>query len=302
MRVRLEYFLGAGVLCMAVLAVQLRSEEPTFSMQSPRPGGSPDKGISMVQYTNPLYTPPPGGIGPGTYRDDTGWLIFPQPGGGAYIFDPATGDNFSINSERLARALGRTYGPLTQSDFGRTPFEAGGGLWTPVYGGFAGGVPLVGSPPAIAKPPIGTFPPGGQQIGGSGAQGGGAQGGGIQGSFGGFGGGIGGNQGGGFGGGNGTFAQAAANLNLSESPRPLDRVYVQSRYYNTLGKTVEPDFGRTDLYQQTLGFEKVLPSGDLSIGLRLPVNSTSSPRSPTGGSGIGDTSFGDLTLSAKYGF
>src|SRR5437764_15351383 len=64
-----------------------------------------------------------------------------------------------------------------------------------------------------------------------------------------FAGGVGGN----IGGGNGKFAEAAANLNLAESPRPLDRVYLNSRYYNTIGKTVEPAFGRTDFYHQTLG-------------------------------------------------
>src|SRR5438034_11430383 len=71
MRVRLEYFLGAGVLCMAVLAVQLRSEEPTLSPHTATPSASLD--TNVLQVYQPISS---GGTGP---------RFVPQLSGGGYI-------------------------------------------------------------------------------------------------------------------------------------------------------------------------------------------------------------------------
>jgi hypothetical protein len=74
----------------------------------------------------------------------------------------------------------------------------------------------------------------------------------------------------------------------NESPRPLDRLYVNYNFYSNVSKVA-------DVHRETLGFEKVLFNGQASVGLRLPFFQVHGNRV------VGDTnSVDDLTLVLKY--
>lgn len=82
----------------------------------------------------------------------------------------------------------------------------------------------------------------------------------------------------------------------NESPRPVDRVFVNYNYFNDVFSSINPGVPRFDLHRETIGFEKTLLGGDASVGLRLPFLHL------TGIEGIEQSVVGDLTLVTKYAF
>jgi hypothetical protein len=80
--------------------------------------------------------------------------------------------------------------------------------------------------------------------------------------------------------------RGAYKIAENESPRPMDRIYVQYNYYNDVG-------GEADLHRETVGVEKTFFGGAASLGLRLPFGEL-------------DTDFGtiektlDLSVILKY--
>lgn len=80
--------------------------------------------------------------------------------------------------------------------------------------------------------------------------------------------------------------RGAYKIGENESPRPMDRIYVQYNYYDNVG-------GEADLHRETVGVEKTFFDRRASIGLRLPFGEL-------------DTDFGtiektlDLSVILKY--
>ena len=179
---------------------------------------------------------------------------------------------------------------------GVTPAAAQTGPSTTVpmgnyFGGNAG--PTTFTPTMFGDLIGGGFQFGGFQLGGGcGFQfgGGGFQFGGFQ--FGGqFGGGSCGSQFGGFQfGGFGAIPVMRGGFKIAEneSPRPLDRVYVNYNFYSNVSSVA-------DVHRETLGFEKTLFGGRASVGLRLPLFQVR-------GDLVAEetNSVGDLTLVLKY--
>jgi hypothetical protein len=113
-----------------------------------------------------------------------------------------------------------------------------------------------------------------------------------------------------------------------ESPRPTDRVFIKTNYYNNLNKDrwtdpTEP-IHNVDLYSYVFGFEKTIMDGRMSLGLRVPFYTLDAQakdfvvtptvtslgigpnRSPTvtpvaspGGPGFTTTQFGNISAIAK---
>jgi hypothetical protein len=88
----------------------------------------------------------------------------------------------------------------------------------------------------------------------------------------------------------------------NDSPFPRDRVYFGFNYYADVNKAVNRHFG-SDLeslrvYRATFGVEKTFLDGDVSVGLRLPVN-TLNADSRVPGLGGDSTSAGDLSVILK---
>ncbi len=91
----------------------------------------------------------------------------------------------------------------------------------------------------------------------------------------------------------------------NESPEPQDRVYVIFNYFDRLNEAANARLG-SDLhtlraYHETFGLEKTFLDRDLSLGLRLPLN-TLTAESPVPGLGGESTDVGDLTVILKYAF
>ena len=88
-----------------------------------------------------------------------------------------------------------------------------------------------------------------------------------------------------------------------QSPRPLDRVYYFTNYFNNVNQSINREYGaplRSIMaYRNTFGFEKTFDEGRGSFGMQLPINtlSISSANRALGGT---STSVGDLTLIGKY--
>jgi hypothetical protein len=82
-----------------------------------------------------------------------------------------------------------------------------------------------------------------------------------------------------------------------ESPRPIDRFYVNYDYYYGINKSINgPDIPRLNLHEETFGLEKTFLSGDASLGIRVPYIQ------PESAEFLGPTQVGDLTLITKYAF
>jgi hypothetical protein len=92
----------------------------------------------------------------------------------------------------------------------------------------------------------------------------------------------------------GAFSPYTAKIADNESVRPVDRVYFDYNYYNTLGGTGSLSPGtRIDGHVETIGFEKTFLNGDASIGLRLPFFQFT-------GDDFHDSQVGDLSVIFKY--
>jgi hypothetical protein len=88
-----------------------------------------------------------------------------------------------------------------------------------------------------------------------------------------------------------------------ESPRPIDRVYIDFNYFDRVNESVLQHFGsdayRINAYRETFGIEKTFLDGDMSIGFRLPINtlevdSTFQELQST------NTALGDLSVILKF--
>jgi hypothetical protein len=87
--------------------------------------------------------------------------------------------------------------------------------------------------------------------------------------------------------------RGAFKIDENESPRPVDRFFINYNYFNGIGSGV-PGLPIFDLHRQTFGFEKTFLDGDASIGLR--VNTLQS----TGDGSLGGNDFGDMTIVTKF--
>ncbi len=81
----------------------------------------------------------------------------------------------------------------------------------------------------------------------------------------------------------------------NESPRPLDRVFINYNYFDNVFIPGAPGF---NLNRETIGFEKTFLGGDASIGMRL--NFLQSTGNDDGSLNTSD--FGDMTIITKYAF
>ena len=90
-----------------------------------------------------------------------------------------------------------------------------------------------------------------------------------------------------------------------ESPAPQDRAYLDFNYFDSVGAALNRFYGinlhGVDVYRETFGFEKTFLDGDMSAGLRLPLNTLSAGSSNPDFAGT-DTGVGDLSLILKYAF
>jgi hypothetical protein len=85
------------------------------------------------------------------------------------------------------------------------------------------------------------------------------------------------------------------NIADNESPRPMDRVYLDYNFYNNVLGSINSG-SQFDVHRETFGIEKTFLGGDASIGLRLPILETH------GSSSLEQAGVGDLTLIFKYAF
>jgi hypothetical protein len=88
-------------------------------------------------------------------------------------------------------------------------------------------------------------------------------------------------------------------ISENESPRPVDRVFVNYNYFNNVslfpaGGSPAGSGSSFNLHRETFGFEKTFLDGDGSFGVRLPVLQSDSLANST------VDGFGDLTLIFKY--
>ena len=89
----------------------------------------------------------------------------------------------------------------------------------------------------------------------------------------------------------------------NQSPRPMDRVFVDFNYYDNVNSALNHRLGapisNMQAYHELFGAEKTFLDGNASLGLRLPVNSLTVDSSYPG---IGGThsAFGNLGVFGKY--
>jgi hypothetical protein len=91
-------------------------------------------------------------------------------------------------------------------------------------------------------------------------------------------------------------------ISEDESPRPLDRAYFGFNYFDDINRSINDRLGinihEIRVYRETFGLEKTFLDGNVSIGLRLPLN-TLSAETPIAGLGGSSTDLGDLTVILK---
>ncbi len=82
-------------------------------------------------------------------------------------------------------------------------------------------------------------------------------------------------------------------IDENESPRPMDRVFINYNYFNGVGRSIfnVPAF---DVHQETIGFEKTFLDGDASVGLRVPTVQQN------GDGSLSSRDFGDMTIVTKF--
>ncbi len=90
-----------------------------------------------------------------------------------------------------------------------------------------------------------------------------------------------------------VLGRGAFKIQENESPRPLDRVFVNYNYFNNVGFPGSPTF---DLHREVVGFEKTFLDGNASVGMRFNVFQTDG----AGGLAIPHDDFGDITVITKY--
>jgi hypothetical protein len=87
----------------------------------------------------------------------------------------------------------------------------------------------------------------------------------------------------------------AFKIEDNESPRPVDRVFINYNYFNDVGI---PGISNFNLNREVVGFEKTFLGGDASVGLRLNFLQTDGAGALT----TAHDGFGDLTIITKYAF
>jgi hypothetical protein len=95
-------------------------------------------------------------------------------------------------------------------------------------------------------------------------------------------------------------ARGAFKISENESPRPMDRVFLNYNYFNNVTPFATSPNGlqQTDIHRAVVGFERTFLDGDASFGMRLPfLDVTGDPNA-----GLAHKDFGDLTIVTKYAF
>jgi hypothetical protein len=103
---------------------------------------------------------------------------------------------------------------------------------------------------------------------------------------------------------------SSAKIAENESPRPLDRLFFSFNYYNNVDRSTLSTAGSSvhnvQYFRNTFGFEKTFLDGNVSVGLRAPINTidadgrvNSGTFGSIGSPGITDTEFGDLSILLK---
>ncbi len=91
---------------------------------------------------------------------------------------------------------------------------------------------------------------------------------------------------------------SAFKIAENESPRPLDRVFLDYNFYDRVGSALNgPGAPGTNIHFETIGFEKTFMDGNASFGMRLPFYQVDAP-----GAGTRQSEIGDLTMILKYAF
>jgi hypothetical protein len=89
----------------------------------------------------------------------------------------------------------------------------------------------------------------------------------------------------------------------NQSPRPMDRVFVDFNYYDNvnsaLNRRLNAPIGNMQVYHELFGVEKTFFDGNASLGLRIPINSLSVDSSFPGLGGS-HTAAGNLAVFGKY--
>ncbi|MGA2699516.1 MAG: hypothetical protein ABSH35_00265 [Isosphaeraceae bacterium] len=89
----------------------------------------------------------------------------------------------------------------------------------------------------------------------------------------------------------------------NQSPRPMDRVFVDFNYYDNVNSALNHRLGapisNMQAYHEVFGAEKTFLDGNASLGLRLPVNSLAVDSSYPGLGGT-HSAFGNLAVFGKY--
>lgn len=89
-------------------------------------------------------------------------------------------------------------------------------------------------------------------------------------------------------------ARGAFKITENESPRPVDRFYINYNYFSAVNQNFgAPGVPRLNLHQQTLGLEKTFLDGNMSVGVRVPFIQ------PENTEYLGDSQVGDVTLILK---
>jgi hypothetical protein len=91
-------------------------------------------------------------------------------------------------------------------------------------------------------------------------------------------------------------------ISEDESPAPQDRVYFGFNFFENVGRSVSERLGLpihdVRVYRYTFGLEKTCLDGDVSVGLRVPVDTLSS-KSVFSNLNGDNTDWGDLTVILK---
>jgi len=89
-------------------------------------------------------------------------------------------------------------------------------------------------------------------------------------------------------------ARGAFKITENESPRPVDRFYINYNYFTAVNQNFgAPGVPRLNLHQQIVGLEKTFFDGNMSIGARVPFIQ------PENTEYLGDSQVGDVTLILK---
>jgi hypothetical protein len=102
-----------------------------------------------------------------------------------------------------------------------------------------------------------------------------------------------------------SAAARASSFKIAEdeSPFPVDRVYLGFNYFDQVNQAVNLQLGgnvnNTQVYRETIGFEKTFLDRSASVEMRLPL-ATLNIDSDVPGIGGSNTDIGDLSIGFKY--